>query len=140
MNTIQQQLVYLCKQFKVDFFYAFGSRAVEVKASVENNVPLDEFMKSDLDIGVKTRPDVRLSLDDKVQLTQALEDIFDISRVDLIDLKQADPFLALDIVKGELLYSRDDDVQAEYELFILRRAGDLAYYARGRWNQILGIE
>jgi predicted nucleotidyltransferase len=140
MSIIQQQLADLCKRFKVDILYAFGSRAAEAKTSVENNVPLDRFVKSDLDIGVKTGSTVRLSLDDKVNLTQTLEDIFDISRVDLIDLKQADPFLALDIVKGELLYSRDDDVQAEYELFILRRAGDLAYYARGRWNQILGIE
>lgn len=140
MNTIQQQLADLCKRFRVDILYAFGSRAVEAKTSAKNNSPLDGVLESDLDIGVKTGPGARLSLNDKVNLTQTLEDMFDVSRVDLIDLKQADPFLALDIVKGELLYTRDDDVQAEYELFVLRRAGNLAVYARERWNQILGIE
>jgi len=140
MTIIQQQLGDLCKRFNVDILYAFGSRAAEAKASVRNNVALDRSLKSDLDIAVKSRADVRLSLGDKVNFTQRLEDIFDISRIDLIDLRQADTFLALDIVKGEVLYSRDDDVEAEYELFVLRRAGDLAHYARGRWNQILGIE
>ena len=140
MTIIQQQLGDLCKRFNVDILYAFGSRAAEAKASVRNNVALDRSLKSDLDIAVKSRADVRLSLGDKVNFTQRLEDIFDIARIDLIDLRQADTFLALDIVKGEVLYSRDDDVEAEYELFVLRRAGDLAHYARGRWNQILGIE
>ena len=140
MTIIQQKLGDLCKRFNVDMLYAFGSRAAEAKASVRNNVALERSVKSDLDIGVKSRTDVRLSLDDKVSLTQRLEDIFGISRIDLVDLRQADTFLALDIVKGELLYSRDDDVEAEYELFVLRRAGDLADYARGRWNQILGTE
>jgi predicted nucleotidyltransferase len=137
--TIQQQIGDLCKRFDVDMLYAFGSRAVEAKESVHNNVTLDRSVKSDLDIGVKTRADVQLSLGDKVNFTQRLEDIFDISRIDLVDLRQADTFLALDIVKGELLYSCDDDVEAEYELLVLRRAGDLAHYARRRWNQILGI-
>jgi hypothetical protein len=60
-----------------------------------------------------------------------------VGRVDLVILGEADPFLALDIIRGELLYCADKDVEAEEELHVLRRAGDLAPYARERWKQIL---
>lgn len=54
-----------------------------------------------------------------------LEDLLQVGRIDLILLPEADPFLALDIIKGELLYTDDPDQQARHELFVLRRAGDL---------------
>ena len=57
--------------------------------------------------------------------------------MDLILLPEADPFLALDIIKGELLYCADPDRQAEDELYVLRRAGDLAGFQRERIDQII---
>lgn len=57
--------------------------------------------------------------------------------MDLVILPEADPFLALDVIRGELLYCADRDAQAEQELQVLRRAADLAPYARERWEQIL---
>ena len=45
-------------------------------------------------------------------------------------LPEASPFLALDVIKGELIYCNDPDLQAEDELYVLRRAGDLAYYEK----------
>lgn len=140
MNHLRNKLTELCNRFHVDAMYAFGSRAQEVKKCLEEDLGLDEASRSDLDIGVKAPAHVTLPLDVKVAITQELEDLFGVSRVDLVDLKQADPFLALDIIKGEILYSRDDDVQAEHELFVLRRAGDLAYFARDRWNRILELK
>lgn len=40
----------------------------------------------------------------------------------------AAPFLALDIIRGDLLYSRNQDEQVEFELYVLRRAGDLVNF------------
>jgi len=60
--------------------------------------------------------------------------------VDLVVLSEADPFLALDVIRGELLWCVDPDVQAEDELYILRRAGGLAPYARERCRLILSGE
>jgi hypothetical protein len=57
--------------------------------------------------------------------------------VDLVVLPEADPFLALDVIRGELLTCADADAQAEDELYVLRRAGDLARFARERWRLIL---
>ena len=59
------------------------------------------------------------------------------ARVDLVVLPEASPFLALDIVTGELLLARDPDREAEYQLFVLRRAGDLAPFERARRALVL---
>jgi predicted nucleotidyltransferase len=119
--------------------YAFGSRAGEVAGLVRGQLGIREHPSADLDIGVQPKPGKRLGAQEKVRLAAELEDLFEVSRVDLVILPEADPFLALDIIRGELLYCADDDLQAEYELYVLRRAGDLAHYARERWGQILGM-
>jgi hypothetical protein len=43
-----------------------------------------------------------------------------------IVLPNVPPFLALDIVRGELLYTSDADAEAEYQLCVLAHTGDLA--------------
>jgi hypothetical protein len=43
----------------------------------------------------------------------------------------------VDIICGELLYTSDPDQQARYELFVLRRAGDLLPFQRERTRMIL---
>jgi len=72
-----------------------------------------------------------------VEIILALEALFGVKRVDLVVLPEAGPYLALDIIRGELIYCRDPDQQAEDELYILRRAGDLAYFEKERRKMIL---
>jgi hypothetical protein len=45
--------------------------------------------------------------------------------VDLLDLRAADAFLALEVIRGERIYCRDEPLADEFELFVMRRAGDL---------------
>ncbi|MBM4127923.1 MAG: hypothetical protein FJ247_11335 [Nitrospira sp.] len=66
-----------------------------------------------------------------------LEDILGVGRVDLVSLPEASPFLAVEIVRGELLYETDADRTAEYELYVLRRAGDLAPFEQERVRDVL---
>ena len=49
----------------------------------------------------------------------------------------AGAFLALAVVSGELLYCDNATEQAEYELYVLRRAGDLLPLERTRRELIL---
>jgi hypothetical protein len=55
-------------------------------------------------------------------------------------LREADPFLAANTVRGERLYARDAYAADEYDLYVLRRAGDLAPLERERMALILGDE
>jgi hypothetical protein len=55
-------------------------------------------------------------------------------------LPEAPPYLALDVVRGEWLYVGDADVEAVYQLYVLRRAGDLAPFERARLQMILAGE
>ena len=117
--------------------YVFGSRASEIARRVTGDTVAAVHPGSDVDVGVRPIAGTRLSASDRVRLAVDLEDLLGVGRVDLAILGEVDPFLALDIIRGELLYCADKDVEAEEELHVLRRAGDLAPYARERWKQIL---
>jgi len=74
----------------------------------------------------------------KVRLAIALEDLLGVGRVDLVCLPEVDPFLAANVVRGERLYAREEYEADEYDLYVLRRAGDLAPLERERMALILG--
>ena len=136
-SAIENQFKLIGNLYDIVALHAFGSRAGEVAGKVRAEVISPKTSDSDVDIGVQPRPGRYLNAKERVRLAIDLEDVLDVNRVDLVILGEADPFLALEIVRGELIYCADADAQAEYELYVLRRAGDLAFYARGRWQQIL---
>jgi predicted nucleotidyltransferase len=124
-----QQLAKLCDQFSIDILYAFGSRGQDAARFMLENLPMPTSA-SDLDIGIL--PARSLDVHQKVALAIALEDLFDVNRVDLVVLPEADPFLAANVIRGERLYERDSYQADEYDLYILRRAGDLIPLERER--------
>jgi len=116
--------------------YTFGSRCNEIKSYIDDKGIIDRGTSSDVDIGIKISRDSRLSAKDKVSLAIELEDLLDIDRVDLAILPEVDPFVASNIIRGERLYCEDGYVADEYDLYILRRAGDLAPLERDRLDNI----
>jgi hypothetical protein len=52
-------------------------------------------------------------------------------------LEQADPFLAVNIIRGERLFCSDEYEADQYELYVLRRAGDLAPFERMRIDSVI---
>lgn len=131
-----------CERYDVDAVYAFGSRAHEALAWLRGEVECLAYGGSDIDIAVKgpgSGSGRDLSLDDKVGLTIALEDFFQVARVDLVTFAEAGAFLAVDIIRGERLYAADVRRADELDLYILRRAGDLAPFERQRRALVLGI-
>jgi predicted nucleotidyltransferase len=127
----------ICDRYGIDALYVFGSRAAEAARAMKAERPLTDSTGSDVDIGVLPRQDCSLDPAAKVRLMAELEDAFGIGRVDLVSLTEAPPFLALEIVRGELLYEADPDRVADYELFVLRRAADLAPFERERVQSVL---
>lgn len=117
--------------------YAFGSRAGEVRGAVDASVQVVENGTSDADIAVKTSPGHKLSIREKVELAIDLEDLLGVGKVDLVLLSEADPFLAVNIIRGERLYCVDERDADEYDLYVLRRAGDLAHFERRRIEGVL---
>lgn len=132
-------LAALAEDFELADVYVFGSREadfVQDTGSAERDLPPD--IEPDLDIGVRPIMGRRLSARRRAELVVALEDLFDVPRVDLVIVPEAPPFLALAVISGELIYCRDATDQAEYELYVLRRAGDLAPFEQERRASILG--
>ncbi len=128
----------LCHRHGVAMAYAFGSRAREVRDWLDGDGAAALSGASDIDIGVRPIPGVRWGVDDKVRLAIALEDLFGGGRVDLVVLPEADPFVAAEIIRGERLFSRDEYEADEYDLYVLRRAGDLIPLERERLALITG--
>jgi predicted nucleotidyltransferase len=133
MNDLFERLKNLCQDYPVQTLYVFGSREQEMIA-LQQGVPLPGNT-SDLDVALLTS--TSFSIREKVDFALALEEIFGISRVDLVILNDADPFLAANAIRGCRLYARDSYLADEYELFVLRRAGDLAEFERQRMSLIL---
>lgn len=131
------ELQKLAAKYQIAAIYAFGSRAKEIYSLVQGEDVHSEFPDSDVDIGILPTVDKRLTLREKVKIAAQLEDLFEAPRVDLVVLPEASPFLALEIVRGELLLAADPDLEAEYQLYVLRRVGDLAGWEKERQRMLL---
>jgi uncharacterized protein len=136
-TNFQDALADLAKRYDLTALYVFGSQAAEAALIIQSPFIPTLNPEVDLDIGIQPLSARTLSAQDRVEITLALEELFKIRRVDLVVLPEAGPFLALDIIKGELIFCDDPDRQAEDELYLLRRAGDLAYYEQQRRHLIL---
>ncbi|MGH7551938.1 MAG: nucleotidyltransferase domain-containing protein, partial [Longimicrobiales bacterium] len=125
-SGLREGLDSLARRFGIADLYVFGSRAGEIAARVRGSIePPRAPSESDADIAVRPRFGVRFEASDRVDLTLALEELLRVPRVDLVVLPEAGAFLALAAISGELLYCDNSTDQAEHELYVLRRAGDL---------------
>lgn len=136
---LAEAIASVCRRRRIDCLYAFGSRSQEIALKVrEGGVPpRSEAAASDVDIGVLPEKGVTLESDEKVRLMADLEDLLGVGRVDLVVLPEAPADLAFDIIQGTMLFDADPDRSAEYELYVMRRAGDLSPYLRERVRAIL---
>ena len=125
----------IAARFGLADIYVFGSRADEVSGSTSRAII--RAPESDIDIAVRSRDLRALAPEVRVALTLAVERALGVGCVDLVVLSEASPLLALAAIRGNLLYCADVVDQAEYELFVLRRAGDLAQLERERQEIVL---
>ena len=127
----QRRLGELCARHGVTSLYAYGSRAVQALHWLTSGGAFAPG-SNDLDLAVSSGIDQRYSLAQKVALAAALADLFEFEAIDLADMAEVDPFVAANIVRGERLYCADRLDAEELELYVLRRAGDLAPFERER--------
>lgn len=129
----------LCHDTGVVILYAFGSRARDVLESLDSPSHALPPSTSDVDIGALAAPGVVWDVTNKVHLAIALEDLLDCPRVDLVVLNEADPFVAAEIIRGERLFANNAHAADEYDLYVLRRAGDLAPLEHERLDLIFKV-
>ena len=107
-------LVQIAEEFNLNAIYVFGSEAKQVVRWMEGDKPgISVQPQSDVDIGVKPSIGRALTVKEKVDL-------------------------AANIIRGGRIYCRDEHRTNEYELYILRRAGDLTPLERERISLIMG--
>ena len=122
--TLPQQIIAVLEcRTEIVAGYLFGSRASG-----------ESTQASDVDLALLARRP--LPLDALVGLQDEFEAALGL-KVDLIDLTQADAFLALDAVRGERIFERDGRHVDEFELYVLRRAADLAPFEQERRRLLL---
>jgi len=136
MNSVKKQIKKLAETYGLQIIYAFGSRAKEILEVVEGKKLAASKTKSDLDIGIK--PEKPLNIKEKVAIAIFFEDLFRLSKVDVVVIPEAPISLAFEIVKGEVLYAKDEKFEAEYQLTIMRMMADLMPHLRMKRKLILG--
>ena len=127
----------VCRSHGLIAAFAFGSRENEIEQRLRGAEPAIEFPDSDLDLGVLPSHSASFEVTQIVRFAVSIEDLFRVPRADIVDLRKAPPYLALDAIRGHQIYCDDDFEVANFELFVLRRAGDLAYYERQRRRMLL---
>lgn len=91
---------------------------------------------SDLDVGVLyVSPQ---ALDKTIGLEEALHRAAG-QPVDLIDAARASAFLALAVVRGDRIFTRHEVEADLFDLYVLRRAGDLLPFERARCAMLLSL-
>ncbi len=138
MKNAGDILVALAASYGLQCIYSFGSRAREALEFIEGRKLQLTPGASDLDIGVKSSS--TLTVSEKVDLALELEELFAVPRVDLIVLSDVSIFLALEIVSGELLFAEDPHDEAEYQLYVMRKAAELMPYQRAKERMVLGLD
>jgi predicted nucleotidyltransferase len=117
----------ICRGFELLAIYLFGSRADDGLRLLQGDpVPV---AGSDLDIGVffATR---RTDTDMLGELQNALEEIFEPLRVDLVPLDRVDPLFQARAIDGHRVATADSTAADERELEVMRRAADLLPFQR----------
>jgi len=127
----------IARPYGLEAVYAFGSRAKEAAALLRGEATCSAHPESDVDMGVRVKAGAKFGPSECAQITLQIEDLLGVSRVDLVILQETDPFLAAEIIRGELLYAEDPDREARYELYVLRRAGDLLPFKKERIRMIM---
>ena len=127
----------LAHKYSLSIIYVFGSRAREVVDTVNGVTPKLIQKQGGSDIDIALLPFKLLSIDQKVMIATEFEDLFGAHRVDVVVLPETSPFLAYEAVTGELLYARDADEEAKYQLYIINRAADLFPHQKDRFNILL---
>ena len=136
-NEMEEKITKIASKYRLQIIYAFGSRAKEVLDRLEGRISQLSSTPSDLDIGIK--PEKPLTVEEKVEIAIFFEDLFDLQRVDVVVLPEAPILLALQIVTGEILYRQDQTYEAEYQLYIMRRAAELLPFERLKQKMIMGM-
>jgi predicted nucleotidyltransferase len=139
VGPLTDDVASLCSRYRIDCLYVFGSRSREISQKVRG-IPSPsepEAVRSDVDIAVLPKEGIRLDVGEKVRLSAGLEDLLNVGQVDLVVLPETSTDLAFEIIQGECLFDANPDRSAEYELYVMRRAGDLAPFLRERTREVL---
>ncbi len=134
MGARLKKVEQLCRRYHLKALYAFGSGSAQMIRALDDDAYQCPTIPSDLDVGVLTH--ASFSIESKVGFALELEKLFNVPRIDLSVLQEVDAFLAANIIRGERIYAEDPYAADEYDLFVLRRAGDLAELERERMAMI----
>jgi len=102
----------ICRRYHIDALYVFGSRAKELANFASEKGEMASKKNVDVDLGVLPAQKHHLNVKDRVRLISDLEDLLGVCRVDLVIISEASPFLALDVISGEELYSAESLLSA----------------------------
>ncbi len=137
---MEEKLKKICEKYGIISLYAFGSRAKEAYNFLKGKRKRLRKSFSDLDIAVVAKEGFFGSAKERVEFSLEIEDFFGVERVDLIVLLEAPVFLALEAIRGELLFCDDKIRQAREEIYYLRKAADLAFYKNKYFEEMINGE
>ena len=126
MNEIasrKMELLRICEGYQILAVYLFGSMANEGVALLDDKLPVNVDPLADLDVGVVflrpvSDPKERVKL--YKRLYTNLSDLFYPLPLDLVILQETGVIIQSEAIRGQLIYSRDDDQRTDYEERVIK--------------------
>ena len=126
MNEIasrKMELLRICEGYQILAVYLFGSMANEGVALLDDKLPVNVDPLADLDVGVVflqpvSDPKERVKL--YKRLYTNLSDLFSPLPLDLVILQETGVIIQSEAIRGQLIYSRDDDQRTDYEERVIK--------------------
>ncbi len=126
MTGKRKEISRLCEDFGAALLYLFGSQAEKGYAYIRGTRVQVEDPLADLDIGAVFRQQLPETgaVDLYADLYHALQEVFDIFRVDLVFLQEQHSVFQANAISGRCIYAGSPPFRDRYEEDILRRAAD----------------
>ncbi|MDO8592861.1 MAG: nucleotidyltransferase domain-containing protein [bacterium] len=125
----EKQIRQLAKKINLKYLYLFGSRA---RGQIKPASDFDFAVKFDSEI-------IKNTFRAKLKLMSELSIILKRDDVDVVDLEQADPILAFNIIKdGQIIYSANERERIMDRVKIMQIYYDRQYYYNRHFKLAIG--
>ena len=121
LKALDSKITAVCKKFKLDLFYLFGSYG---------GGKADHL--SDLDLAYFSRRNI-----ETLKLLAVLQDLFEEEAIDLVNLKTAPSTLTHRVLQGKCLYAKDLRTKIDFEMHAESEYFDTAYMRKVYFTEML---
>ncbi|MEW6214650.1 MAG: nucleotidyltransferase domain-containing protein [Nitrospirota bacterium] len=126
----------IAEKYGISLIYLFGSQSDKGRRYLEGEDERPDAL-SDLDVAIAFENPPVEAIRIYGILYKEISEIFDPFNIDLVFMHEVDTLFQYEIIKGEMVYEKDEHLADEFEEGIMKRAEDLLFKRRSLDKEIM---